>query len=282
MLTIKAPAKINWFLHVSGKRPDGFHEIQSLMQCVSLFDTLTFEHADSLSIDTDADISMEQNLVYKAAQALKQRAGYSGGAVITLDKQIPIAAGLGGGSSDAASALLGLNDLWGLKMGLDELTSIAAGLGSDVPFFVCGGPGIANGRGEVLTPILSGPSAAIALVKPPFGISAGAAYSGVSQYSTVNAAANANNLIAALDNGDNNTLQALMINDLESPIFAEHPELLSIKESLVASGAMASLMSGSGSTLFGVYTDESIAAKSMEHVRGKHGNGLWTTIVRTV
>src|SRR3972149_9420312 len=142
MLTLKAPAKINWFLFVLGRRPDNYHNIVTLLQRISLFDTLTFEEADEIEADTSAieiitesPIPLEENLVFRAANLLKDAASINRGARITLKKEIPIAAGLGGGSSDAATTLMGLNDLWGLDLPAEIILDLAASLGSGVPLF---------------------------------------------------------------------------------------------------------------------------------------------------
>lgn len=150
-MTLKAPAKINLVLEVLGKREDGYHEIKSIMQTVSLFDVLSFEKADDIKLSCTAqELQSEDNLVYKAAVILKKISGYAGGAKIYLEKQIPWAAGLGGGSSDAATALAGLNRLWSLGMTREKLAEVAAVIGSDVPFFLYGGTCLAEGRGEKL------------------------------------------------------------------------------------------------------------------------------------
>jgi len=280
VLTIKAPAKINWFLRVTGKRPDGFHDIRSIMQCVSLFDTLGFEHHDRITVETPSAIAMEDNLAYKAAVLLRRHSGISAGALITLDKDIPIAAGLGGGSSDAATTLLGLNDLWGLGLGLDTLLRLGAKLGSDVPFFISGGPSFVSGRGEIIEPLLGGPSCVIALIKPPVGVSAGFAYSGLEQYS--NDIPSPDSLKKAIRGGNLDDISPLMVNDLEAPVFNAHPEVRRIKESLLSHGATSALMSGSGSTVFGVFKDEGKASLAVEAAKDHLGPGLWSAVVRTV
>ena len=281
MLTIKAPAKINWFLHVTNKRPDGFHEIQSLMQCVTLFDTLSFELADDISIETEADIKMQDNLVYKATALLREHSGSSSGARIRLVKEIPMAAGLGGGSSDAAAALLGLNELWGLGLGLEDLMELAAELGSDVPFFISGGPSLVTGRGERLEPLLSGPSCAIALIKPDLGVSAGFAYSGIRQFTED--IPSPGTVKKAIKSGRISDVAPLMKNDLELAVFEAHPEIRQIKQSLLTHGAQAGLMSGSGSTVFGAFDDEEQAGRAVESVKTELGpKGLWSAVVRTV
>ena len=167
-LTIETPAKANLTLEVLGKRDDGYHEITSVMQAISLFDRLTISVADDLSLKTDAPgLGTQDNLVYRAARLLKDRAGVSQGAEIHLCKSIPVAAGLGGGSSDAAAALLGLDRLWGLHLARDDLEELAAQLGSDVPFFLLGGTALAEGRGERVTPLPSPPTSWLVLAFQP-------------------------------------------------------------------------------------------------------------------
>jgi 4-diphosphocytidyl-2-C-methyl-D-erythritol kinase len=154
VITVKAPAKINLTLEVLGKRPDGYHEIKSLMQTIGLFDVLHFETAESLTLDcSDRSLQSKDNLVFRAAELLRKTAVYRGGTAIHLEKHIPVSAGLGGGSSDAAAALLGLNRLWKCKLGREQLAELAAQIGSDVPFFIYGGAALVEGRGEKITPL---------------------------------------------------------------------------------------------------------------------------------
>ena len=154
MLTLEAPAKINLTLEVTGRRTDGYHDIASIMQTVDLADELTFEEADELTLECDApELQTDDNLVLRAARLLKEHAGVDRGARIGLRKRIPHPAGLGGGSSDAATALLGLTRLWGLDMTTRDLTPLAASLGSDIPFFLQGGTALVSGRGERVRPL---------------------------------------------------------------------------------------------------------------------------------
>ncbi len=167
-LTIETPAKVNLTLEVLGKRDDGYHEIASIMQAVSLFDRLTISTADHLSLTTDTPgLDTRDNLVYRAARLLKDHAGVSTGAHIHLCKDIPVAGGLGGGSSDAAAALLGLGRLWGLHLAREELEVLAARLGSDVPFFLSGGTALSEGRGERISPLPSPPTSWLVLASQP-------------------------------------------------------------------------------------------------------------------
>ena len=173
---LKTPAKINWFLSITGKRNDGYHNILSLMQCIGLYDELTFEQSDGLDLISDMDISPEENLVFKAASALGKRVSCDKGAKISLKKNIPSGAGLGGGSSDAACTLKGLNMLWKLKLGSTELSSIAAEIGSDVPFFLQGPCALIEGRGEILKPLKVLFPTVLLLVKPSVSVSTAWAY----------------------------------------------------------------------------------------------------------
>ena len=161
-LQLTAPAKINWTLEVLGKRPDDYHEIRSVMQTISLADTLTLEPADEVTLSVwgatrgfrrEARTAPESNLAYRAAHLLRERTGTRAGAYMKLSKHIPVAAGLGGGSSDAAAVLRGLRRLWQLDLSDEELATIGAELGSDVPFFIRGGTALISGRGEVLQPL---------------------------------------------------------------------------------------------------------------------------------
>jgi 4-diphosphocytidyl-2-C-methyl-D-erythritol kinase len=154
VLTLKAYAKVNLVLEVLGKRKDGYHEIASVMQTVGLYDVLTFEAAQEIQFSCSVpELQANNNLVWKAVSALREDTGEKAGARIGLEKKIPLAAGLGGGSSDAAAVLKGLNRLWGLGLAAEELAEIGAGIGSDVPFFIYGGTCLAQGRGEKITPL---------------------------------------------------------------------------------------------------------------------------------
>jgi 4-diphosphocytidyl-2-C-methyl-D-erythritol kinase len=167
MLTVKAPAKINLFLEVLGKRDDGYHEISSIMQTVSLCDKLSFDLSADIKLQcTACELETDDNLALKAAKALKLAGSYKGGTRIGLEKQIPLDAGLGGGSSDAAATLHGLNKLWSLDMNREELAVIGSCIGSDVPFFIYGGVCEVKGRGEKVTMLPDAPGMWFVLLKP--------------------------------------------------------------------------------------------------------------------
>ncbi|MGA2159230.1 MAG: 4-(cytidine 5'-diphospho)-2-C-methyl-D-erythritol kinase [Dehalococcoidia bacterium] len=174
MLTARAPAKINLVLEVLGKRSDGYHEIKSIIQTISLFDVLSFEKNDRLEIGCNiASLQSPDNLVVKAAEALRTKTGYEGGARIRLEKKIPMDSGLGGGSSDGAAALAGLNKLWSLGLSQKELVEIAADIGSDVPFFIHGGTCLVEGRGDKVVPLPDLQDTYYLLVRPEIQVQAG-------------------------------------------------------------------------------------------------------------
>jgi len=170
-ITLNAPAKINWFLDIVDKRDDGYHNIVTAMQFVNLFDHLTFEKAEKIEVICSLNIPVAENLVYKAAVLIKKYSSYNGGARITLKKEIPHSAGLGGGSSDAAYTLMGLNRLWVLGLNTEKLTGLASETGSDVPFFIRGPFSLAEGRGERVNDLNIKSNVAMLLVKPEISIS---------------------------------------------------------------------------------------------------------------
>lgn len=171
MLTLKAYAKVNLVLEVIGRRGDGYHKVAGIMQAIGLHDILTFEAADHTRFScSEPGLQTGDNLVYRAVRALCEATGETAGAGITLEKKIPLAAGLGGGSSDAAAVLKGLNRLWGLGLAVEKLAEIAAGIGSDVPFFIYGGTCLAQGRGEKITPLPDMERAWFVLLKPDVAV----------------------------------------------------------------------------------------------------------------
>ncbi len=276
MLTLKAPAKINWFLRVKGTRPDGYHDILSLIQCVSLFDTLTFEESKGISVITEAPVPGDENLVTKAALMLGEAAGTSRGARISLVKKIPIAAGLGGGSSDAASTLKGLNTLWGLNLPHRELQDMASGIGSDVPFFLGGPASLASGRGEDLSPVSIKNQVTLLLLNPSLTVSAGWAYSELSGFSD-ESPEYPGKFIKALEAGDLATLREIAVNDLEGPVLKKHPVVNEFEKSLRKAGALFSAMSGSGPTVFGIFTGREQAARAQAAIQAP-----WSAVVETL
>ena len=276
-LSIKAPAKINWFLSVTGKREDGYHNIVSPMQCVNLFDDLQFDASEEINLISDLAIPIEDNLVYKAAGLLKERTAYKGGVRIILKKNIPSAAGLGGGSSDAAFTLLGLNRLWGLKLDRESLMKLGAEIGSDVPFFMGGPFSLVEGRGEKVTPLESKCPTNLLLVNPGIAVSSGWAYSNYDPKMLTKKAIDIKLFCQALDRKDLTSLKHMVFNDLEKAVMAEYREVAEIREMLIVNGAAIVCMSGSGSTVYGVFRSAGEAAKASQYM-GKY----WCRVVSTL
>jgi len=301
MLTLRAHAKINWFLKILGRREDGFHEIESLIQKVSLHDVLKISPSDELSLKADGGIAEKENLVYKAASLLKSTYSVKAGAHMELYKNIPVGAGLGGGSSDAASALVGLNKLWSLGLSLESLSEIAAEIGSDVPFFLYGPASFAYGRGEKLAPCRAINTLHILLVKPPFEVSTAWAYNNLKTTrlpeKDIHQTAISENLhddlpkltkktekvnnikllIRNIEEAQFGAISGSELNDLESVTSREFHVIDEIKDLLLELGAVFSLMSGSGSTVFGVFRSrEEAEAASREFQE------FWTAAVYTI
>ncbi|MEJ2183506.1 MAG: 4-(cytidine 5'-diphospho)-2-C-methyl-D-erythritol kinase [Nitrospirota bacterium] len=272
-LVLKAPAKVNWFLRVLRQRADGYHDIQSLVQQVTLADTLSFEEASGLEVLADAPIPTEENLVYRAASLLRAYTRCARGARITLSKDIPLSAGLGGGSSDAAAALKGLTALWQVEVTAPELAMLAASLGSDVPFFLGSPAALVEGRGERVGAVRVRRSWVLVLVKPDFGVSAGWAYQNLTSCS---AATDPEEAVRDLERGEFVSPE-VFANDLEGPVFKRYAEVSRLKERLGEEGALLTLMSGSGPTVFGVFSDRARAERAAAGFAP-----LWSAVVRTV
>jgi 4-diphosphocytidyl-2-C-methyl-D-erythritol kinase len=300
---LKAPAKINWSLSVIGKRQDGYHDVVTLMQCLSIWDSLTFALAERLEVITEAPIPPESNLVYRAAMALRGVTGSTLGARITLDKRIPLGAGLGGGSSDAAAALAGLNRLWDLGLDRRALMEVGGGLGSDVPFFFLCPLARAEGRGDLLTPVSPATRQTLLVVKPSFSVSTAWAYAelaasrsggsdggaaggcagegeraGADRLTRTQACRDNINLICkALAEGDLRQLEARARNDFEEVITRQYPEVGRIKAGLKEAGASLALMSGSGSAVFGVFRHRDEARRASTRFPSH-----WTSMAETL
>jgi len=278
MLRLKAHAKINWFLHISAKRSDGYHEIQSLLQKVSLHDEIIIEPSDAITVETSASIPMEQNLIYRAAVLLRDRFRIDEGARICLDKRIPMGAGLGGGSSDAAATLAGLNSLWGLGLPDEELLGLAAQLGSDVPFFLGAPLSYVSGRGEKLFACRALHPVTLLLVKPGFNLSTEWVYKNFTLLTKKERKVNnMRHFIRNIERAEIDDIACHLSNDLESVTNSSFPVIAGIKEKMKRQGAVFSLMSGSGSTVFGVFESPGIAEDA-----SRDFHGCWTTVAETI
>ncbi|MEK3732772.1 MULTISPECIES: 4-(cytidine 5'-diphospho)-2-C-methyl-D-erythritol kinase [Paenibacillus] len=267
----KAPAKINLMLDVLHKRPDGFHEVEMVMTMIDLADRLEMSEQprDTIIITSQAGYIPldEKNLAFQAARLIKERYDVRKGVHIHLDKKIPVAAGLAGGSSDAAATLRGLNRLWGLHIPEEELLTLGAELGSDVPFCVQGGTALATGRGEKLTPIPSPPQCWVIVAKPPINVSTAEVY-GKLRADNVQHHPSAQAMIAALEQGSFRDMCASLGNVLEEVTLKMHPEVQQLKEGMLKLGADGALMSGSGPTVFGLVAKESKVARIYNGLRG--------------
>ncbi|HXH40514.1 MAG TPA: 4-(cytidine 5'-diphospho)-2-C-methyl-D-erythritol kinase [Thermoanaerobaculia bacterium] len=242
-MLVRAYAKINWSLRITGKRTDGFHDLETLFQTISLYDTLTFAESDHLSLTcNDPSIpSDERNLVLRAARTLDAPP-----VAITLRKEIPSGGGLGGGSSDAAATLVTLSTMFGISRPLDD---IALSLGSDVPFFLAGGTAYATGRGEILTPMPRLAGIPLLLLLPRERVSTARAFGMLQRFSPPLGI----DRYRAMIDGDLLSHAAELVNDFEEPIFAMLPGLGALKTRLREAGAAWAAMSGSGSTIVGAF-----------------------------
>lgn len=261
-LVIEAPAKINLFLEVLERRADGFHELDTVMQAVSLYDTLELRRRDpgdfsvsvkGLDVPTD-----ESNLALRAARLLAERGGRNEGVHISLHKRIPIGGGLGGGSSDAAAVLCGLNSLWGLDAGLDELQKLGAELGSDVNFFLHGGTALCRGRGELVEPLKAYMFVRYLLYIPQVLSLTRDVYARLRMPLTVDSRSSTS-VLGALERGDGAELGRSLFNRLEEPAFELYLDLARAKAGLAAGEVLGTLLSGSGSTLYAVVLPEEAA-----------------------
>ncbi len=267
---MKAPAKINLSLDAIRKRDDGFHEVEMIMTMVDLADRidLTDIEGDRITVDVSEGFvpNDHRNLAYQAAALLKKRYNIKRGVSIYITKRIPVAAGLAGGSSDAAATLKGLNQLWNIGLSLDELADLGAEIGSDVSFCVYGGTALATGRGEIIEAIPSPPSCWVILAKPPIGVSTADVYKRLN----VNAIQHANTqeMIRAITNQNFKGICDNLHNVLETVTLDMHPEVRNIKEQMIRFGADGVLMSGSGPTVFGLVEHESRLHRVYNGLRG--------------
>ncbi len=252
-VSLRSPAKINLCLSVRGKRPDGYHEVEMVMQMVGLYDDVTVSlrgKGISVLCDSGAVPSGERNIAWKAAEEMIKLSGASCGLAVTIRKNIPVAAGLAGGSGNAAAVLAAANRLFDAGCSREQLAEIGARLGSDVPFFFYGPLALARGRGEILTTLPALPKFWILLVNPGFETSTGWVYKNVNLRLTKKV--DCTN-IARLTVGK---IATKLYNDLETVTAAAHPVIGQIEEALLAQGAMGARMSGSGPTVFGMFDTE--------------------------
>jgi len=274
-MKVRAYAKINLGLNVLGKRPDGYHSIETVFRLIDLYDEIEILQNDQgIHFATNSpELSNDNsNLCVQAAHLLRDLTGIHTGVEITLTKRIPIGAGLGGGSSDAAAVLKGLTKLWTLDITRDELQTVSATLGSDVPFFLTGLTAFATGRGDILESFDLQIPYTILLVTPKIHVSTAWAYSQIHPLQGVKR----HNLRAVLDGsmGDAQRLQKELLNDFENAVFQHYPDIASIKSTLLAEGAACALMSGSGSSVFGFFSNPSVARDLAQRLSGKYATSV--------
>lgn len=282
-VVVRPTAKINLTLRVGPLRADGFHDVRTLLQSIGISDTITVSArrgrfalvCQAPGVPTD-----ESNLVWKAAKALWTAAGRGGeprDAHIRLEKTIPHEAGLGGGSADAAAALAALNTIWGLRQSRKELHRVAAGLGADVPFFLMGGTAVGTGKGDELYPVDDVARLGVVIVKPSFGVSTASAYRWVDEDRAAGLPPVATDRTRDVHVGW--AMDPLVVmNDLEAPVVRRHPEILEIIEACYREGAQVAAMTGSGSAVFGLFS-ETVAPKA---ARGLQRPDRLVTVTRTL
>jgi 4-diphosphocytidyl-2-C-methyl-D-erythritol kinase len=272
---INSPAKVNLRLEVLSRRPDGYHDIRTVMVPISLSDTLRISPKRDKGIDLTCSRKElpvdDRNLAYKACLLIIDATGTPWGFRIQIEKKIPVAAGLGGGSSNAASTLIGVNKLLGAPLTRPTLMKLAEKLGADVPFFVFGRPALATGIGERLEILPGLPSLWFLLVHPGIPISTRWAYDRINLWLTNSR----DHISIPAFPGDTRQLAPYMLNDLEKPVFEEYPLLRKIKDRISGVGALASLMSGSGSTVFGVFPREQEARQAYEKLKREFADRDW-------
>jgi 4-diphosphocytidyl-2-C-methyl-D-erythritol kinase len=273
--TLPAYAKINWRLHVLGRRPDGYHELRTIFQTVTLHDRLTFASSDddrlSLTCDEPAVPVDERNLVLRAAHALREKYQVREGASLHLEKHIPVEAGLGGGSSDAAVALLGLAALWQVKTNREELTEIGAGLGADVPFFFTGGTALGTGLGTEIEPLEDVRAEHLLIIKPGAKVSTPEAYKALQRPALTKEEGDIILSISRAEARIRDSLHEVLHNDFEQAIYALYPEIAEARQGLIEQGARGALLAGSGASVFGIFENEEALDRARSSLEARPG-----------
>ncbi len=270
MYYVKAPAKINLTLDVLHKRPDGYHEVEMIMTTVDLADRIGLEIREDgaihiISVDRFVP-NDHRNLAYQAAKILKEMYKVKSGVSIKIEKNIPVAAGLAGGSSDAAATLKGLNVLWGLNLTIDDLAQIGTKIGSDVAFCVYGGTALATGRGEKIQELPAPANCWVILAKPTLGVSTADVYGNLKIDQIIHPKTTA--MVNAIKDKDYDLMCNSLGNVLEDVTLKLYPEVANLKEQMQRFGADAVLMSGSGPTVFGLVNQESRVQRIYNGLRG--------------
>lgn len=265
-IQLNAYAKINLGLDVVRRLPNGYHEVRMIMQTVDIYDSLEFRKTKSgitLTIDNSEIPADENNLVYKAAKLLFERYHIEGGVDITLQKRIPVAAGMAGGSSDAAAALKGICALYGLSADTEELKKLGVKLGADVPYCIMGGTALSEGIGEILTPLSSPPDCYVLVAKPDIFVSTAFVYQNL-HLEQIENHPDIDGMMRAIEEKNLYGITSRMENVLETVTVKEYPIIDRIKANMKENGAMNALMSGSGPTVFGIFDTKETAEKAYD------------------
>ena len=266
-ITKEAHAKINLGLDVLRKREDGYHEVKMIMQTIGLCDTLTFEMTKENDIVIESDSGKlpldEHNLIYKAARVFFEETGQAFGIKIFLNKRIPIAAGMAGGSTDAAATFLALNEISGQPLSMEKLLEISVKVGADVPYCIMGGTALSEGIGDILTPLTPLRDVYILIAKPPVNVSTGFVYGNL-KITEETVHPDIDGIIDAMKANDAAKVSTLMSNVLETVTAPAYPVIRDLENIMMNNGALGSIMSGSGPTVFGIFENEAWAKKAGE------------------
>ena len=272
-LQLKAYAKINLALDVVGKREDGYHEVRMIMQTVKLYDKLTFRLLEEDAIRLKTNVGFlpcdENNLIYKAVRCLKEQYHVKQGMESDLYKCIPVAAGMAGGSTDCAAALIGASKLFGLHLDKQTLMKIGVRLGADVPYCIMRGTALSEGIGEILTPLPSIPDCKILIAKPPVGVSTKFVYEHLDEQG-IETHPDVDGMVQAIREGNLLGITNRMGNVLENVTIPEYPVIDQIKKCMIEQGALNAMMSGSGPTVFGIYEDREKAEKAKRIIQDRN------------
>lgn len=284
-VVIKAMAKVNLGLDVLRRLENGYHEVKMVMQTVDLYDELTLRKEDGNGIVITSNTGElpldEDNLIYKAAKLIFEQVGQRHGVSIYLNKNIPIAAGMAGGSTDAAATLLALNKLFDFGLSKEELAEIGVKIGADVPYCIYGGTCLSEGIGEILTRLPDAPDCFIVIAKPEIGVSTKYVYENL-HIETVKEHPDMNGMVEAIKSGSLKGITDKMGNVLETVTIKRYPEIDTMKQCLLDNGAENALMSGSGPTVFGIFTKQETARKALEELTatGLVKQGFVTTFAK--
>lgn len=263
-ITMKAHAKINLGLDVVGKLPNGYHLVKMIMQTVDIYDSISIQRIPcGIHVSTDSGElpGDENNLIYKAAKLMRETYGIEEGVQIHLEKRIPIAAGMAGGSTDAAATMKGINILFGLNIPTQELMSLSVSIGADVPYCILGGTALAEGIGEKLTPLPPAPNCHLLVAKPNINVSTKYVYEHLDAGASV-IHPDIDGMTEAIKSKQLQGIVDRLGNVLETVTVEEYPVIAQLKQKMLELGALGSLMSGSGPTVFGIFTDEAAAQKA--------------------